>query len=151
MKTVAFDENYRGVVELWIDSPVAYFQKVESNIKGLLGDQSKQHLKLATEKHLKSVAKLIEWAQKPSSRAQFHICRRQMIGTKFSSMVENKIEDLEFSDVRVEVSPIIPMELRLTNVRARMMSLRGVALSIAPNFLQMKRHQSFGRSILGIA
>lgn len=112
---------------------------------------SEEQLKAAADHFQKTIGPLLEWAKKPRVRSELFMYRKSATAEKFSKLVSIPLEKLihilnsffEFFDL----SKILP----ITQRRARIMSIRGLALSCAPNFTSLSDVKSFSRSSWGIA
>ena len=99
----------------------------------------------------KSVGQLLSWAKNPRVKSELFMYRKSATAEKFSRLVSIPLEKLilvlnsffEFSDLTLILS--------ITQRRARIMSIRGLALSCAPNFTAVSDVKSFSRSSWGIA
>ena len=99
----------------------------------------------------KSLGHLLSWAKNPRVKSELFMYRKSATAEKFSKFVSIPLEKLililnsffEFSNL----SKILP----ITQRRAQIMSIRGLALSCAPNFTSVSDVKSFSRSSWGIA
>ncbi len=99
----------------------------------------------------KSLGRLLSWAKNPRVKSELFMYRKSATAEKFSKLVSIPLEKLilvlnsffEFSDL----SKILP----ITQRRARIMSIRGLALSCAPNYTQISDINSFSRLLRGPA
>lgn len=92
-----------------------------------------------------STVPLLRWAKDPKGRCEFFMYKRSQIRDKFSKLVSTPIEFLAI--VQQAVTKFI--ESKLANPvygrRAQIMSIRGLALSCAPNFTRVSDIKSFSR------
>lgn len=113
-------------------------------VRQVLGVTQEQ-FKLAAESFDKAVAPLLNWARNPRVKSELFMFRKSATGKKFSQLVTLSLEKLvlilnslfEFLTSKT-ASPI-------TQKRAQIMSIRGLALSCAPNFTRKSDINSFGR------
>ena len=114
-----------------------------------MGELSAQ-MKIASDSFQKTVAPLIEWARKPRVRSELFMYRRSKTGDKFSKLVNAPIEML-FVELVTIADFITPNWSADTNQkRAQIMSIRGLALSCAPNFTRKGDIKLLSRSIFGM-
>lgn len=112
---------------------------------------TQEQFKLIAESYEKAVAPLLAWAKKPRIKSELFMFRRSATGEKFSQLVAHSLEKLvlilnslfEFFTSKT-TSPI-------THKRAQIMSIRGMALSCAPNFTPISDINLFSRLHRGIA
>ena len=114
---------------------------------GLLAPQ----MQAASESFQKTVAPLIEWARKPRVRSELFMYRRSITGDKFFKLIKSPIEMLV--QVLMAVAEFIsPKWVADTSQRrAQIMSIRGLALSCAPNFTRNSDFNFLSRSFSGKA
>ena len=119
-------------------------------VRQVLGVTQEQ-FKLAAESFDKAVAPLLNWAKNPRVKSELFMFRKSATGEKFSQLVTLSLEKLvlilnslfEFLTSK-NAKPI-------THKRAEIMSIRGLALSCAPNFTPTSDNNSFSRLHRGIA
>ena len=106
---------------------------------------------LASESFQRAVGPLLEWAKKPRVRSELFMFRRTVIGDKFSKMVTTPISELLGLLHLIAESTFPQLGIRVTQRRAQIMSIRGMALSCAPNFSPISDINLFSRLHRGIA
>lgn len=112
---------------------------------------TQEQFKLVAESFEKTVAPLLNWAKNPRVKSELFMFRKSATGEKFSQLVTLSREKLvlilnllfEFFTSKT-ASPI-------THRRAQIMSIRGLALSCAPNFTPISDINLFSRLHWGIA
>jgi ATP-dependent Lon protease len=99
----------------------------------------------------KTIAPLIEWARKPRVRSELFMYRRSITGDKFFKLVSYSLE--EMLDLLLQALTFISPKWTLETLkrRAQIMSIRGLALSCAPNFTRISDFNSFSRLHRGLA
>jgi len=111
---------------------------------------SAQTLQVVADRFQKTIGPLLEWAQKPRVRSELFMYRRSITGDKFSKLVAKPIELLVQALQRF-AEFIIPKRLIQNHQRrAQIMSIRGLALSCAPNFSRKGDIKSLSRSYSGL-
>jgi hypothetical protein len=150
-------------VELRSESPRAAIGALAglTNHEKLLGEYSQgvrqvlgvtqEQFKLAAESFEKTVGPLLNWAKNPRVKSELFMFRKSATGEKFSQLVTLTLEKLvlilnsffEFLTSK-NTTPI-------NHKRAQIMSIRGLALSCAPNFTPISDNNSFSRLHRGIA
>ena len=101
-------------------------------------------LKLAN-KLQKSVEPMLNWVKSPKGRCEMFMYKRSQIRDKFSKLVSTPIEFLII--VQQTVTKFLESKLAtpVYGRRAQIMSIRGLALSCAPNFTRISDFNSFSR------
>jgi hypothetical protein len=112
---------------------------------------SQEQLRVAADHFQKTIGPLLEWAKKPRVRSELFMYRKSATAEKFSKLVSIPLEKLililnSFFEF-LELSHILP----ITQRRAQIMSLRGLALSCAPNVTRISDINSFSRLYRGFA
>jgi len=112
---------------------------------------SAEQLRIATVQFQKTIGPLLEWVKKPRVRSELFMYRRSITGDKFSKLVSKPIEALveALASFAKFISP--KRIVKSPQKRAQIMSIRGLALSCAPNFARISDINSFSRSYSGIA
>ncbi len=147
--------------ELRLDSPRAaigalsgltnqakLLSEYSQGVRQVLGVTQEQ-FKLAAESFERAVGPLLNWAKNPRVKSELFMFRKSATGEKFSQLVALSLEKLvlildslfEFLTSKI-AKPI-------THKRARIMSIRGLALSCAPNFTQISDINSMSRLLPG--
>jgi hypothetical protein len=128
----------------------ALLQSIALTRQAMFGASAEQ-LKLATDHFQKTIGPLLEWAKKPRVRSEIFMYRRSITGDKFSKLVSKPIEALV--EVMVRFAKFISPKRIVENPqkRAQIMSIRGLALSCAPNYTQISDINSFSRLLRGPA
>lgn len=149
--------------ELRLDSPRAAIGTLSglTNQAKLLSEYSQgvhqvlgvtqEQFKLAAESFERAVGPLLNWAKNPRVKSELFMFRKSATGEKFSQLVTLSLEKLvlilnslfEFSSLKSSTP--------FTHKRAQIMSIRGLALSCAPNFTPISDNNSFSRLHRGIA
>ncbi len=115
-------------------------------IAGVTQDQFKR----AAESFEKTIAPILVWAKNPRVKSELFMFRKSATGEKFSQLVRLSLQELililnslfgEFA-----TRNFIPV----THKRAQIMSIRGLALSCAPNFSRKGDIKSMSRSYSGL-
>jgi hypothetical protein len=97
---------------------------------------STNQIKVATDLFQRTIGPLIDWAQKPRVRSELFMYRRSITGDKFFQLVSYSLEKLlNFAFFSQVVTAPKWGNERLQR-RAQIMSIRGLALSCAPNFIR---------------
>lgn len=98
-----------------------------------------------------STAPLLRWAKSPKGRCEMFMYKRSQIRDKFSKLVSTPIEFLVI--VQQTVTKFLESKLAtpVYGRRAQIMSIRGLALSCAPNFTRISDINLLSRSYSGIA
>jgi hypothetical protein len=111
---------------------------------------STNQIRLATDQFNRTIAPLIEWAQKPRVRSELFMYKRSITGDKFFQLVSYSLEKLInfFFWAQVLTTPKWGYERQ--HKRAQIMHIRGLALSCAPNFTRFG-DINLSRSYSGIA
>jgi len=111
---------------------------------------SASQIKIATDQFQKAIGPLIEWARKPRVRSELFMYRRSITGDKFFKLVSYSLEKLlnVFLWAQAFATPNWASEKQQR--RAQIMSIRGLALSCAPNFSRKGDTKFLSRSILGM-
>ena len=117
-------------------------------VRQVLGVTQEQ-FKLAAESFEKTVGPLLNWAKNPRVKSELFMFRKSATGEKFSQLVTLSLEKLvlvlnslfEFLTSKTP-SPF-------SHKRAQIMSIRGLALSCAPNFTQISDINSMSRLLPG--
>jgi len=99
----------------------------------------------------KSVGQLLSWAKNPRVKSELFMYRKSATAEKFSKLVSIPLEKLililnSFFEY-LDLTKILP----ITQRRARIMSIRGLALSCAPNVTRKSDINSFSRLYRGFA
>jgi len=99
----------------------------------------------------KTIAPLIEWARKPRVRSELFMYRRLITGDKFFKLVSYSLE--EILDALLQALTLVSPKWTFETLkrRAQIMSIRGLALSCAPNFTRKDDIKLLSRSNFGIA
>jgi hypothetical protein len=105
--------------------------------------------KFSSVEFSKTISRLLTWSNTPRVKSELFMYRKSATAEKFSKLVAIPLERLilvlnsffEFSDL----NKILP----ITQKRARIMSIRGLALSCAPNFTPSSDVKTFSRSSWG--
>jgi hypothetical protein len=107
-------------------------------------------LKLAN-KVQKSVEPMLNWVKSPKGRCEMFMYKRSQIRDKFSKLVSTPIEFLII--VQQAVTKFLESKLAtpVYGRRAQIMSIRGLALSCAPNFTRISDFNSLSRLHRGFA
>ena len=128
----------------------ALLQSIALTRQAMFGASAEQ-LKLASDHLQKTIGPLVEWAKKPRVRSELFMYRRSITGDKFSKLVSKPIEAL--IEVMVRFAKFISPKRIVKNPqkRAQIMSIRGLALSCAPNYTQISDIKSFSRLLRGPA
>jgi hypothetical protein len=100
-----------------------------------------------------SVAPLIEWAKSPKARCELFMYKRSRIGEKFSKLIASPLEFLVVIQERIRLffASKFPVSSYRPTGRAQIMSIRGLALSCAPNHTRISDINLSSRSFSGIA
>jgi hypothetical protein len=112
---------------------------------------SAEQIKLAADQFQRTIGPLLEWAKRPRVRSELFMYRRSVIGDKFSKLVSRPIETLV--EVLQRCAEFIEPNRFIQNQqrRAQIMSIRGLALSCAPNYTRISDINLSSRSFSGIA
>lgn len=116
-----------------------------------IAELSQEQFKLVSQNFEKTIAPLLTWAKNPRVKSELFMFRRSATGEKFSQLVTLSLEKLILilnSLFEFFFSRSLPT---ITHKRAQIMSIRGLALSCAPNFTRISDINSFSRSYSGIA
>jgi hypothetical protein len=116
-----------------------------------IANASQEQFKLAAQAFEKQIAPLLTWLKNPRVKSELFMLRRSATGEKFSQLVTLSLEKLILilnSLFDFFFSKSLPA---ITHRRAQIMSIRGLALSCAPNFTRISDINSFSRSYSGIA
>ncbi len=110
-------------------------------IVGVTQDQFKK----AAESFEKTIAPLLVWAKNPRVKSELFMFRKSATGEKFSQLVRLSLEELILI-----LSSLFGLFARknflpVTHKRAQIMSIRGLALSCAPNYTRISDINSFSR------
>jgi hypothetical protein len=106
---------------------------------------SAEQLKVVSDQFQKTIGPLLEWAKKPRVRSELFMYRRSITGDKFCKLVSKPIEAL-VEAMAIFAKFISPKRIvENTQRRAQIMSIRGLALSCAPNFTRISDIKSFSR------
>ena len=92
-----------------------------------------------------SVEPMLNWVKSPKGRCELFMYKRSQIRDKFSKLVSTPIEFLVI--VQQAVTKFLESKLAtpVYGRRAQIMSIRGLALSCAPNFTRISDFNSFSR------
>ncbi len=116
-----------------------------SLLRQAIPEASASQISAVTNQLQKTIAPLIEWARKPRVRSELFMYRRSITGDKFFKLVSYSLQ--EMLDVLLQIltfnSPRSTLETK--QKRAQIMSIRGLALSCAPNFTRISDINSFSR------
>ena len=98
-----------------------------------------------------SVEPILNWVKSPKRRCELFMYKRSQIQDKFSKLVSTPIEFLLI--VQQAVAKFLESKLGapVYGRRAQIMSIRGLALSCAPNFARISDINLLSRSYSGIA
>lgn len=125
-------------------------QSIALTKQAVFGANAEQ-IKVITNQFQKTIGPLIEWAKKPRVRSELFMYRRSITGDKFSKLVSKPIE-LLFEAIECFTRFITPKRIiQNPQRRAQIMSIRGLALSCAPNFTRIGDINLLSRSYSGIA
>jgi len=128
----------------------ALLMKLEQKQYRPMGSLASQ-MQIASESFQKTVAPLLEWAKRPRVRSELFMYRRAITGDKFSKLVSKPIEVL-IEVLQTFADFITPNRMNHNpQKRVQIMSIRGLALSCAPNFTRISDINTFSRSFSGIA
>ncbi len=124
-------------------------QYSEKVLKGLESHQV--GLKIASDFFKSSIGPLLNWAKNPRVKSELFMYRKSATAEKFSKLVSIPLEKLiltlnSFFEY-LDLTKILP----ITQRRARIMSIRGLALSCAPNVTRISDINSFSRLYRGFA
>lgn len=112
---------------------------------------SAEQIKVVTDQFQKTIGPLLEWAKKPRVKSELFMYRRSITGDKFSKLVSKPIEVL-IEVMAIFAKFITPKRIvENTQRRAQIMSIRGLALSCAPNLTRISDINLLSRSYSGIA
>lgn len=124
-------------------------QYSEKVLKGLESHQV--GLKIASDFFESSIGPLLNWAKNPRVKSELFMYRKSATAEKFSKLVSIPLEKLililKSSFEFLGLSQILP----ITQRRAQIMSLRGLALSCAPNVTRISDINSSSRLYRGFA
>ena len=107
--------------------------------------------KAAAETFEKAVGILLDWAKNPRVKSEIFMFRKCATGEKFSHLVAFSTEEIILIVNYIFEFLSASRSLPITHKRAQIMSIRGLALSCAPNFTSSSDVKSFSRSSWGIA
>jgi hypothetical protein len=127
----------------------ALLSKLEQKQYKPMGELAAQ-MKIASESFQRTVAPLIEWAAKPRVRSELFMYRRSVTGDKFSKLVSTPIEALLETELIILDFVTPNWSADTSQKRAQIMSIRGLALSCAPNFSREGDIKSLSRSNSGL-
>jgi len=98
-----------------------------------------------------SVEPMLNWFKSPKGRCELFMYKRSQIRDKFSKLVSTPIEFLVI--VQQNVTKFLESKLAIPvyGRRAQIMSIRGLALSCAPNFTRISDFNSLSRLHRGFA
>lgn len=116
-------------------------------IVGVTQDQFKK----AAESFEKTIAPLLVWAKNPRVKSELFMFRKSATGEKFSQLVRLSLEELILILNSLFGLFATKNFLPVTHKRAQIMSIRGLALSCAPNFTRKDDIKLLSRSKFGIA
>jgi hypothetical protein len=125
-------------------------EKIALTRQAMLGASASQ-LKLAVDHFQKTIGPLLEWAKKPRVRSELFMYRRSVTGDKFSKLVSQPLEALV--EIMVRFANVVSPKRIVENPqrRAQIMSIRGLALSCAPNYPRISDINSSSRLYRGFA
>jgi hypothetical protein len=110
-------------------------------IVGVTQDQ----LKKAAESFEKTIAPLLVWAKNPRVKSELFMFRKSATGEKFSQLVRLSLEELILI-LNSHFGLFATTNFRpVAHKRAQIMSIRGLALSCAPNYPRISDINSFSR------
>jgi hypothetical protein len=120
--------------------------------QGVLLSQSATQAQIALAASFqKSVGQLLSWAKNPRVKSELFMYRKSATAEKFSKLVSIPLEKLililNSFLAYLDLTKILP----ITQGRARIMSIRGLALSCAPNLTRISDINSFSRLYRGFA
>lgn len=119
-------------------------------VRKAIPNSSAAQIKAASDQFQKAIAPLIEWAAKPRVRSELFMYRRSITGDKFSKLVSAPIE-AQLESFLVILDFVTPnWSADTSQKRAQIMSIRGLALSCAPNFSRKGDIKSLSRSYSGL-
>jgi hypothetical protein len=106
---------------------------------------SAEQLRIAADQFQKTIGPFLEWAKKPRVKSELFMYRRSVTGDKFSKLVSKPIEAL--AEAMASFTKFITPKRIVENTQRRpqIMSIRGLALSCAPNFTRISDFNSFSR------
>lgn len=98
-----------------------------------------------------SIEPLLNWVKSPKERCELFMYKRSQIRDKFSRLVSTSIEFLVI--VQQAVTKFLESKLAtpVYGRRAQIMSIRGLALSCAPNYTRISDINSLSRLHRGLA
>lgn len=149
--------------ELRLDSPRAAIGALSglTNQAKLLSEYSQgvhqvlgvtqEQFKLAAESFERAVGPLLNWAKNPRVKSELFMFRKSATGEKFSQLVTLTLEELVLILNSLFEFLTSKTSTPFTHKRAQIMSIRGLALSCAPNFTPISDNNSFSRLHRGIA
>ncbi len=116
-----------------------------------IANVSQEQFKFVAQAFEKKIAPLLTWLKNPRVKSELFMLRRSATGEKFSQLVTLALEKLILilnSLFEFFFSRSLPT---ITHKRAQIMSIRGLALSCAPNFTRKDDIKLLSRSNFGIA
>ncbi len=119
-------------------------QSIAQTRQAIFGASAEQ-LRVVTDQFQKTIGPLLEWVKKPRVKSELFMYRRSITGDKFSKLVSKPIEALV--EAMVVFAKFITPKRIVENPqrRTQIMSIRGLALSCAPNFTRISDINSFSR------
>lgn len=125
-------------------------QNIAQTKQAIFGASAEQ-LRVVSDQFQKTIGPLLEWAKKPRVKSELFMYRRSITGDKFSKLVSKPLE-LLLRAMECFASFITPKRIiQNPQRRAQIMSIRGLALSCAPNFTRISDINLLSRSYSGIA
>lgn len=115
-----------------------------------IADASQEQFKIAAESFNKSIAPLLSWAKNPRVKSELFMFRKSATGEKFNQLVAISLEELVLILNSVFSFFTTNYSLPTAHKRAQIMSIRGLALSCAPNFSRKGDIKSLSRSNSGL-
>lgn len=112
---------------------------------------TQEQFKLAAESFDKAVAPLLKWAKNPRVKSELFMFRKSATGEKFSQLVTLTLEELVLILNSLFEFLTSKTSTPINHKRAQIMSIRGLALSCAPNLTRISDNNSFSRLHRGIA
>jgi hypothetical protein len=113
-------------------------------VREIVGVTQDQFKKVA-ESFEKTIAPLLVWAKNPRVKSELFMFRKSATGEKFSQLVRLSLEELILI-LNSHFGFFATTNFRpVTHKRAQIMSIRGLALSCAPNYTRISDINSFSR------
>ncbi len=106
---------------------------------------SQEQFKIAAESFNKTMAPLLSWAKNPRVKSELFMFRKSATGEKFNQLIAISLEELVLILNAVFSFFSTNYSLPIAHKRAQIMSIRGLALSCAPNYTRISDINSFSR------